>query len=65
MTTITIELDDDVAARLSRAAEARGVDVSALLATVAGTIDAPSDEFVAVTRSIIEEYRPVLRRLGE
>ena len=65
MTTITVELEDEVAARLKRAADARGVDVSELLATVAGEISAPSPEFVTVARAVIDEYRPVLRRLGE
>ena len=68
MTTITIELDDDVAARLQADAARDGIPVEELLATIvrerAAEVDT-SPEVRAIIDRQIERYRNVFQRLSE
>ena len=63
MTTVAVELDDAVAARLTRIAEAQGLDVGKLLVVTAERIDQRAERIAAIGDSIIAEYGPLLRRL--
>ena len=66
MTTVAVELDDAVAESLSQVAIARGLNSQDLLKAAALEITRHEDEeFATQLQWVIEEYRPVLRRLGE
>ena len=68
MTTITIELDDDVAARLQADAASAGIRVEEFIAAIARerTVEADvSPEVAAIIARQIERYRDVFQRLAE
>ena len=73
MTSITIQLDDAVYARLLKQARVLHIEVSELVAEAAAAISATgeatastvSPEVAAIIARQIEYYRPVFRRLAE
>jgi hypothetical protein len=69
MVTVTVTLDDDVYGDLKRKADGIGQPVEALLAALAAREAVEgvgvTPEFIADVNAMIEEYRPVLRRLAE
>ncbi len=68
MTTITIELDDDVAARLAADAALAGMSVTGFVGTVlreAANSDGVNDEVRAIVRDTIERSKDVFRRLAD
>jgi hypothetical protein len=69
MVRLTIELDDVTYARLAATAAAKGITVAALMEQSAerGARDdeSPAPDFEQAGTEVIEEYRPVLRRLAE
>ena len=68
MVTLTIEFDDATYARLKRAADERAMGVERYVAEVMERTSEPedvSDEFRAISRELIETYRPVFHRLAQ
>ncbi|MEX0784057.1 MAG: hypothetical protein WD557_15560 [Dehalococcoidia bacterium] len=68
MPAITIELDDVTFGRLQRRAESTGTTVEHVLAEAAVARlkqDVPDEEFEGVVARLIENYRPLLKRLAE
>jgi predicted transcriptional regulator len=68
MTTITIELDDEVAARLEADAARGGMRVEELVASLARehtTAGEVSPEVEAIITRQFERYRDVFQRLSE
>jgi plasmid stability protein len=67
MIRLTIELDDETYARLAEMATAKGMSVerAATAMLTARVAQTSPREFEAIVAQVLEEYRPVLRRLAE
>lgn len=66
MTSLVIELDDDVLRRLEPRAREAGLPVEAYVASLAETAaEAVDPQVIAVMDELIEQYRPVFDRLAQ
>jgi predicted transcriptional regulator len=65
MSTLTIELPDEIAAQLRRLAQRLGMPVESLAtAGVTELVKRPDEQFSEIVRSVLEKNRELYRRLA-